>query len=196
VRTRLLLVQVTVLFCLLVTGNAVAQQAREIAVTGPADRGSKQYVFESSAPKGSLAVFRRDVYLDDKLIDRYEVVDKVPSGQQFQKTVLITLNGIKVDNGNMDIPNAFTQKALSFRSGELACVKVVYEGVRNKQKRAVTYIFSMINEPSRDVIQRAPVTASSQMQRLDTNAVVEGWTYCVDYSNTPHPIRRPSHGLL
>ncbi len=167
----------------------MGQQAREVVIGGPQTQGSKEYIFQSNAPKGSLVVFRRDVYLNDKLIDRYEVISKTPAGVQFQKTVLINSGGIKVDDGNMYLPSAFTQKAVAF-SSKPACVRTVFEGFGNNQTWAVTYIFTMRNEPFEDVVRRVSAADSSQMKRMEALVLVSGYTYCVDYSNTSHPMAR------
>jgi hypothetical protein len=175
------------LLCCMLAESAVAQQAREVIVSGPKAQGSQEYLFQSTAPGGALAVFRRDVYRDDKLIDRYEVINEVPPGSHFQKVVSITSSGIKVDDANMDLPLNSHRTAINFRS-EPNCLKTVFQGVKNSKPWAVTYIFTMRNEPVEDVLRRAPKKASLQMRKLEATVNVTGWTWGLDYSNISSPM--------
>ena len=156
-----------------------AQELKKPAYLDPEDLGIVKYVFEAEAPEGSVIVFCKEEYRDDRRMLWHETITHQSDGKHSEAVMLIdwaTLRGtynftLKTSTGIRNVDSG----SLTFRGwrGTPPTLTLVITDSEAKTPYATTFVFTMRVEPYDEVKKRVPSLAEP---KKDT-----GWTYSKIY---------------
>ena len=151
----------TIASFLLIGAAAISQEVRLADHLAPEDLGIQKYIFESKAPAGSVVVFRRDEYQDDRLVTRREIVSNTPTEKKVQSVLFIDWSVLKIGNGFELRGGGFDPLALltarpsssGFNAGTL---EFKFDDAIDGRPMVRRVVFTMSHEKYADANQRIP----------------------------------------
>lgn len=174
----------------LLPAAAFAQQARVSDTLSPEDLGIEKYVFETTPPKGSVAVFRMEEYIDGVLLFRREVISGCPGVKRSEKVLLVDWGSIRGNTDGASLitgmwrinlpPGAFMEGS-RFQTKKEPEFKINFLVRENGRQTERTFIFDIRNESYTDAKRRIPGLCPQ---------FPAGWVFAYA-SDAPHPPAQP-----